>query len=572
VHWFFKAQSMMPDMPDLQAACERLAAGAARHSARDAAARAALAHATALAVPAAASRWVEAAVAIKAAAGSQAAVAEETATGPIATLRLLLVTARRLGEIARTGLPRPARLPRILHAAAGAAGPESFVGVEVLPERGFWDGVVFRDHRATVRCANPGGIEAFLRSWRVEARERPRQGGVAAVLGAGNVTGLAAADAIAQIFEHGRAVLLKLHPLHAPLAPVLEAALAPLVSADLLAIVSGGADLARVVVATPGVSHVHLTGGQGAFDALVWGGSGPRAADARPVLDKPITCELGNVTPWIVVPGRYAPAQLRHQADCVAASIANNTSFNCIATKCVVTCRDWDQREEFLGLVQRRLDGLPPRPAWYPGAAAAWESVTGIAVPADGTLPWTFRSGVDAAREPRWLEREWFGPIAVEVPLDAGSLDAFCGRAAAFARTLPGSLAASVTAPARLATHDERRVTALVEHLEYGVVARNTWSALAYSFSSVPWGGYPGATLADPRSGIGRVHDPLLLPLVHNTILEAPLASWPAPAWFPWHPRGARLARGLVDTYAAIARGWTGAMRLAAMLPDVLAG
>ena len=558
--------------PELQSACKRLAAGAVRHQSRDAAARAALARATALAVAAEAGRWVEAAVAIKAATGSRAAVAEETATGPIATLRLLLVTARRLDEIARTGLPRPARPPRILHPAAGPVGPESFVGIDLLPEPGLLDGVVFRDHRATVRCANPGGVEAFLRSWREEARERPRQGGVAAVLGAGNVTGLSAADAIAQIFEHGRSVLLKLHPQHAPLESVLTAALGPLVAADLLAIVSGGADVARAAVAAPQVTHVHLTGGQGAFDALVWGGSGSRAADARPVLDKPITCELGNVTPWIVVPGRYTPTQLRYQADAVAASIANNTSFNCIATKCVVTCRGWDQREEFLGIVQRRLDGLPPRPAWYPGSRAAWEMVTATAAPGDGTLPWTFRSGVDPAREPRWLEREWFGPVAVEVPLDADSLDAFCGRAAAFTRTLPGSLAASVTAPARLPAHDDRRVTALVEHLEYGVVARNTWSALAYSFASVPWGGYPGATLADPRSGIGRVHDPLLLPLVHNTIVEAPLASWPAPAWFPWHPRGDRLARGLVDTYAVIARGGTGLMRLAAMLPDVLAG
>ena len=557
---------------ELQAACDRLTAGAAQHAARDAAARAALAHATALTVAAEAGRWVEAAMAIKAAAGSRAAVAEETATGPIGTLRLLLITARTQREIARVGLPRPARPPRILHPAAGAAGPESFVGVEVLPEPRLWDGVVFRDHVATVRCVNPGGIEAFLQSWREEARERPRTGGVAAVLGAGNVTGLAAADAIAQIFEHGRSVLLKLHPLHAPLAPVLAAALAPLVAADLLAIVSGGVDLAREAVAAPQVTHVHLTGGQGAFDALVWGGSGPRAAGARPVLDKPITCELGSVTPWIVVPGRYTPAQLRYQADAVAASIANNTSFNCIATKCVVTGRGWDQREAFLGLVRRRLDGLPPRPAWYPGSAAAWEMVTGASAPSDGTLPWTFRSGVDPSREPRWLEREWFIPVAVEVPLDADSLDAFCGRAAAFVRSLPGSLAASVTAPAGLATHDERRVAALIEHLEYGVVARNTWSALAYSFASVPWGGYPGATLADPGSGIGRVHDPLLLPLVHNTLVEAPLASWPAPAWLPWHPRGDRLARGLVDTYAAIARGWTGAMRFAAMLPDVLAG
>jgi hypothetical protein len=290
------------------------------------------------------------------------------------------------------------------------------------------------------------------------------------------------------------------------------------------------------------------------------------------VLDKPISCELGNVTPWIVVPGRYAPAELRHQADLVAASIANNTSFNCIATKCVVTCRDWDQREEFLGLVRRRLDGLPPRPAWYPGSVAVWEAVTGRAAPTDGTLPWVFRPGVDPARDARWLEREWFGPIAVEVPLDADSIAGFCGRASALVGKLPGSLAASVTAPARLPAADERSVTALVEHLEYGVVARNTWSALAYSFASVPWGGYPGGTLAEPRSGIGRVHDPLFLPLVHNTIVRAPVASWPAPAWLPWHPRGDRLARGLLDVYAAIARGWTGGMRLAAMLPDVLAG
>jgi hypothetical protein len=326
-------------MLELQSVCERLAAGAVRHQARDATARAAVARATALTVAAEADPWVEAAVAIKAAAGNRAAVAEEIATGPIATLRLLLVTARRLGEIARTGLPRPARPPRILHPAAGATGPESFVGIDLLPEPGLLDGVVFRNHRATVRCGNPGGVEAFLRSWREEARERPRQGGVAAVFGAGNVTGLAAADAIAQIFEHGRAVLLKLHPQHAPLEPVLATALGPLVAADLLAIVSGGAEVARAAVAIPQVAHVHLTGGQGAFDALVWGGSGPRVADARPVLDKPITCELGNVTPWIIVPGRYTPAQLGFQADAVAASIANNTSFNCIATKCLVTCR-----------------------------------------------------------------------------------------------------------------------------------------------------------------------------------------------------------------------------------------
>ncbi|MFM8984653.1 MAG: hypothetical protein ACKONH_01090 [Planctomycetia bacterium] len=97
---------------DLQPLCDRLVAGAARHATRDAAARAALARETALAVAAAADPWVEAGLAVKAAAGSPMARAEETATGPIGTLRLLLVTARSLGDVARDGVPRAARPPR----------------------------------------------------------------------------------------------------------------------------------------------------------------------------------------------------------------------------------------------------------------------------------------------------------------------------------------------------------------------------------------------------------------------------------------------------------------------------
>ncbi len=525
----------------------------------------------------AAARWVEAAVAIKTrpAGGPRssassttfdAAVAEETATGPIATLRLLLLEVQAFRDIASAGVPRAAAPPRVLHGPGGA----SFIGVDVIPLRQFHDAITFRGHAATVRCVDPGGIAAFARSWSEEARDRPRGGGVAAVLGAGNVTGLAAADVISQIFEHGRAALLKLHPVHAALEPVLRDALAPLVAAGLLAIVSGGADVARAAVAAPAVTHVHLTGGQAAFDAVVWGGVTPRPP--QPVLAKPLTCELGGVTPWIIVPGRYTTAELRFQADTVAASIVNNTSFNCIATKCVVTCRSWEQREEFLSLVARRLEQQPARPAWYPGASAAWEAVTGRTAPADGTLPWVFRPGVDPTREPHWLDREWFVPVAVETAVEGGDIEAFCTRVAAFTRGLPGTLAASVTLPGGLSDRDRRRAELLVEHLEYGVVAVNTWSALAYAFGSVPWGGYPGGTLTEPGSGIGRVHDPLLLPLVHNSIVRAPLSQPLLPPWFPWHSRGSRLATGALAMHVSVARGKSGLWQLLRLLPAVLAG
>jgi len=563
--------------PDsLAAPLARLTGGARAWSSLDAAARASVAMATARTVVAAADRWIEEAVAIKGwhetagpVGAAAATAAEETATGPLATLRLLFITARALGDIARTGMPAAAALPRVLHGAAAhdLGGGGAFVGVEVLPERRLFDAATFAGHSAVVRCGHQGSLEAFTRSWREEARTRPAAGGVCLVLGAGNVTGLAPADCLGQIFEHGRAALLKLHPLHGPLARVLEEAFAPLVAAGMLEIVVGGRELAQAAVAAPAVTAVHLTGGKVTFDALVWGGPGPRPPAARPLLTKPITCELGNVTPWIVVPGRYAPAALAHQADAVAASIVSNTSFNCIATKCLVTCRSWPQREEFLALVSRRLESQAARPAWYPGATAAWESLTGRAAPVDGRLPWLVRRDVDPERDAAWLDQEWFLPAVAEVPLAAADVDAFCGAAGAVARRLPGTLAASVTVPDALAAHDRRRVDLLVEHLEYGVKAVNTWSALAYTFGSVPWGGFPGGTLADPESGIGRVHDPLFLPLVHDSILRAPLVMRSPPAWFPWHRHGERLARGLLGMYAAVARGGWGAWPLVKLVP-----
>jgi hypothetical protein len=116
--------------------------------------------------------------------------------------------------------------------------------------------------------------------------------------------------------------------------------------------------VAKAALAAPGLEHVHLTGGQAAFDALVWGGTGTHGT---PVLAQSITCELGNVTPWVIVPGRYTPRELAMQADMVAASIVNNTSFSCIATKLVATAQAWEQRTEFLALVERRLAAVAAR-------------------------------------------------------------------------------------------------------------------------------------------------------------------------------------------------------------------
>jgi hypothetical protein len=68
------------------------------------------------------------------------------------------------------------------------------------------------------------------------------------------------------------------------------------------------------------------------------------------------------------------------------------------------------------------------------------------------------------------------------------------------------------------------------------------------------------------------VHDPLLLPLVHNSILRGPLVVWPKPPWFAWHTRGVQLTRGVTAMYARAAAGRTTLPALMRLLPDVLLG
>ena len=564
---------------ELSSVLGRLAAGARRFAATDARERADLARRTALSTVALAGPWAEAAVAIKGAPpGAGPALAEELATGPMVTARLCLLTARAQLDIADRGIPRAPSASRILHAGRRSVGgtPPALVGLDLLPARGplgtLHDGMIHQGFHATVRCHDPGGLANFEQAWRREVEERPRAGGVAVVLGAGNVTGLSAADVLAQIFEHGRGVFLKAHPLHAPLRPLLESALGPLVEAGLVVIAAGGADVARAAIAAPETTHVHVTGGEATYRAIVWGSADPPDRSAAPLLSKPITCELGNVTPWFILPGRYSRAELARQADLVAASIANNTSFNCIATKGIVTCRSWPQREDFLAQGERRLASLPARPGWYPGALRDWEAATGRVAPADGTIPSSLFTGVDPATDDRLLAREWFVPVVAEVPLAADDLAGFCSRALAFSHRLPGSLAASVTIPNGLSPVDLRHAEQFVDHLAFGVVAVNTWSAMAYALGNVPWGGFPGGTLASPKSGIGFVHDPLLLPLVHNSVIRAPLSTAIRPPWFPWHRSGARLARGVVDLYGRCAAGKSGLGTVLAMLPSVLRG
>ena len=53
----------------------------------------------------------------------------------------------------------------------------------------------------------------------------------------------------------------------------------------------------------------------------------------QPIFTKPITSELGNVSPVIIMPYLYTAGDLWYAARSVASQVTNNASFNCNAAK-----------------------------------------------------------------------------------------------------------------------------------------------------------------------------------------------------------------------------------------------
>jgi len=528
--------------------------------------RIALAEACAEGVWTAARQWVEAACEAKGIAPDSPCRAEEILSGPVPTLRYLRLVIRSLRDIQRQGRPGlPGRARR---------GPDGRLRVPVFPARGLFDHLAFLRFRATAWMGE-GITEDNLADhqalhYRQAGRDPAR---IVLVLGAGNVSSIPATDAFSKLFQEGALVLLKMSPVNAYLGPVFQQALAPLVEAGFLRIIYGGAEAGALAAHHASVDAVHLTGSVESHDGLVWGPRGEervrRKHAGQPLLAKPVTCELGNVSPWIVVPGAYTPRQLAFQAENVAGSVTNNVSFMCVATKVLVTWKRWPDRQRFLDLLEQTLAAVPRRVAYYPGAAERYRRFAGeeAGEGPPGTLPWKLVRDVPPEPRAAWFEEESFAPVFVETALDAASEEDFLSQAVDFANErLNGTLAAAITLPPgfRRPAARERLLESCLARLRYGSVAINHWPGLVYGMMSPPWGGFPGGTPADPQSGIGWVHNTYMLEGVEKTVLEGPLSMALKPLWFPTHPHPEPASWALLALYHRPC--WPRVLKLAAAM------
>ena len=423
------------------------------------------------------------------------------------------------------------------------------LAVQVFPA-GTIDGTLFMGVRVDVHLQSGVTAESMERSRASFYKNPGHEGRVVLVLGAGNISGIPSMDVLSKMFNEGKACILKLNPVNAYVGPFLEEAFADAIRQNFLAIVYGGAAEGAYLVNHRDVDELHLTGSDQTFDQIVWGPAGPereaRKAQGRPLVQKPFTAELGNVSPIMVVPGQYSAKELAYQAEDVVAGLTCNASFNCNANKVLILPRGWQQREAFLAAVESALSKAAPRQAYYPGAHDRWQTYSGghssirkFGSENSEVLPWTLIRDVDSNdREEPAFASESFSPILFETQIGSADPVEFLDKAVTFANDrLWGTLAAGLVVQPK--TTKDPTLGAAVEkairNLRYGTVCLNAWAGYSFAFVSPPWGAYPGSRLNDIQSGNGWVHNTPMLEGIEKAVLRHPITAMPKPTYFPSH-------------------------------------
>jgi acyl-CoA reductase-like NAD-dependent aldehyde dehydrogenase len=482
-----------------------------------------------------AAAWVEAGCRAKRLPLGKPLGGEEWLAGPLPTGRNIRLLAESLETIAKKGQPALGRGVR--------TGADERVEVDVFPTSG-WDGNLYRGMECSVLLL-PGVDEQTARDKQAGFyKQRDPEGKLSLILGAGNVSSIPIMDVLAKMFVEGHVCVLKMNPINEWVGPFIERTLEPMIKRGFVRVVYGGGDVGEYLCQHPGVEDVHITGSDKTHDRIIWGPPGPeqerRKREHNPLLKKPITSELGNVSPVAVVPGEYTEAELAFQARNVVTMVTNNASFNCNAAKMLITARGWPQRDRFLELVRQGLRAAAPRHAYYPGARdrftalTAGRTVESFGDSSDNVLPWVLITQVDSSRaDDPLFSTEPFCSILSHTEVGDRDPEAFLATATTFCNyRLWGTLNAAIIIDPRTEKGVASALDRAILDLRYGTVAINLWPAVAYGTISPPWGGHPSATLENIQSGLGWVHNSYFLDGVEKSVMRGSITLWPTPSWF----------------------------------------
>ena len=374
------------------------------------------------------------------------------------------------------------------------------------------------------------------------AREQ-QTGKISLVLGAGNQGSIGPLDMLYKMFVENEVVILKMNPVNEYLGPYIVRAFRALIEGNYLAVIYGGADVGKYVCAHDLVDTIHITGSCQTHDAIVWGSEENKANGERQNT-KPISSELGCVTPMLIVPGDWSASELDYQARHVVSMVAHNASFNCNAGKVLVLPKNWNLRDKFMDRIQHHFKATQARKAYYPGAQSRYDeflkqypNAVVLGERTEDIVPWTIIPDVPAKEGEYALNVEAFCAVLAVTHLEdyTDSTD-YLNKAIDFCNDhIWGTLSMMLFIDDRTRKSMGNAFDDAIAKLKYGGIGVNVWAGVVYGLVTPSWGAYPGHTLEDIRSGKGVVHNGLLLDHPEKSVLYAPFVMKPTPPWFSDH-------------------------------------
>jgi acyl-CoA reductase-like NAD-dependent aldehyde dehydrogenase len=478
---------------------------------------------------------------------------EDWVSGPSPVLRNLQLLKSTLQDILETGRPQPPGLE---------VAPNGQVVAKVFPTEPF-DNLMFMGFTGEIRLLPDvtldQAVERIGRIYRPGGKPEPA---VALVLGAGNVSSIGPMDVLYKLFAEDRVCVLKMNPVNEHLGPHIAEAFQALVREGFLRVVYGGGAEGAHLTEHPDVAEIHITGSDKTHDVIVFGpgeeGAKRKAAD-DPKLTKPISSELGNVTPVIVVPGPWSDSDIAFHGDNIASMLVQNGGFNCIAARAIITHRSWARRGDLLHAVRDSLRSAEPRVPYYPGAVDRWAAFTEAHAQSEwfgeageGQVPFTLIPELDPGdADDIAFTTEAFCGVMGEVPLDAPrSVVEYIEQAVEFCNEqLWGTLSASIIVHPKSLKDPlvADAVERAIDDLRYGSIVINHWSAVPYAMVSPSWGAYPGHTRTDIGSGVGVVHNTYLLEDIEKSVCRGPFRMPTKPPWFHTHKQLPALGKALAE-------------------------
>ena len=361
-------------------------------------------------------------------------------------------------------------------------------------------------------------------------RSPDHDGRVALVLGAGNISSIVPLDILYKMFSDGEVVMVKMNPVNDYLGPIFERMLAPLIEDGYVRMAYGAGDVGVYLTGHDAVDTIHIMGSARTHDAIVFG-PGPdgaqRKARNQPMLNKPVTSELGGVSPTIIVPGPWTNADFAYQAEHLASQKLHNSGFNCIASQVLVLLAEWDGNDKLVDRLREVMAESEARPAYYPGADDRQQAARDHypnAEKLDTNVDRTLILGIDSTDTNAYgFNEEFFAPVYATTELDAPLAAEFLHNAVAFSNdTLQGTLGANIIVHPKTAKELGDELDAAIANLRYGTVAVNAWTGVGFLLGRAAWGAYPGHDHDDIQSGMGVVHNALLFDDPQKTVVKAP--------------------------------------------------